>query len=181
MPGNEMQRLEELYPDGLTSHQIVVFFQERGFRMSEATLRKYVQLGILPRSRRVGRKGKHKGSQGIYPHRVLERIYSIKALMDDGYTMDEIKRTLMRFRGRIDDVENTLNELFTEFQRELAQPRFDLSARQDTEKEIDEARRTAQDLMERLECLERRFSEAIPAASELKQESLPEMKGHKYF
>ena len=34
-------------------------------KFSEATLRKYVQLGLLPRSVRVGRKGKHQGSQGI--------------------------------------------------------------------------------------------------------------------
>ena len=39
----------------------------RGEPLSEATFRKYVQLGLLPRSVRVGRKGKHRGSQGLYP------------------------------------------------------------------------------------------------------------------
>jgi len=33
-------------------------FPPRGIRFSEATLRKYVQLGLLPRSVRVGQKGK---------------------------------------------------------------------------------------------------------------------------
>ena len=47
--------------------QIVEAFTDAGVRLSEATFRKWVQLGLLPRSRRVGRKGKHQGSLGLYP------------------------------------------------------------------------------------------------------------------
>jgi hypothetical protein len=53
----ELSEIERQWPGGLTSRQIVDVFTARGFRFSEATLRKYVQLGLLPRSIRVGRKG----------------------------------------------------------------------------------------------------------------------------
>ena len=46
----------------------------KGVRLSEATFRKYVQAGLLPRSKRVGRKGKHRGSQGLYPVEAVRRI-----------------------------------------------------------------------------------------------------------
>jgi hypothetical protein len=49
--------LEEEHADGLTAAQIVEAFTARGVHLSEATFRKWVQLGLLPRSRRVGRKG----------------------------------------------------------------------------------------------------------------------------
>ena len=60
----EIEEIERAWPDGMTSRQIVDVFETRGIRFSEATLRKYVQLGLLPRSVRVGRKGKHRGSCG---------------------------------------------------------------------------------------------------------------------
>ena len=61
----ELLEIERTWPNGLTSRQIVDVFETRGIRFSEATLRKYVQLGLLPRSVRVGRKGKHRGSCGM--------------------------------------------------------------------------------------------------------------------
>ena len=61
------RRSRRSYPDGLSTQQIVELFAVEGERLSEATFRKYVQLGLLPRSVRVGRKGKHRGSQGRYP------------------------------------------------------------------------------------------------------------------
>src|SRR5678815_1690657 len=74
----ELEEIEHSWPDGMTSRQIVDVFETRGIRFSEATLRKYVQLGLLPRSVRVGRKGKHQGSQGMYPARVVRQIQRIK-------------------------------------------------------------------------------------------------------
>lgn len=177
----DLRRMTESHPEGFTSQQIVTFFQDRGFRMSEATFRKYVQLGLLPRSRRVGAKGKHKGSRGIYPHRVLDRILTVKRLMDEGYTMEEIQGGVMRFRGRIDDVEHTLSELFRGFRKELAAPRFDASMRANAEREIEEAQRTARDLIERLEGLERRLSQSAPQAAADEAETLSESTGKKFF
>jgi len=41
----ELLEIERAWPNGLTSRQIIDVFESRGIRFSEATLRKYVQLG----------------------------------------------------------------------------------------------------------------------------------------
>ncbi len=153
----DLARVHETFPRGLTSKEVVQFFQDRGVRLSEATFRKYVQLGLLPRSKRVGRKGRHKGSTGIYPVKILHRIWRIRELMEEGYTIEEIKRSLMRYRGRIDDVEQSLAELFGEFERELDAVRFDSGRRKAVRREMREAREMADSLLSRLEELERLF------------------------
>jgi len=56
----ELQEIERTSPNGLTSRQIVDVFETRGIRFSEATLRKYVQLGLLPRSVRVGSRAERR-------------------------------------------------------------------------------------------------------------------------
>src|SRR3712207_1701644 len=76
----EIAEIERAWPNGLTSRQIVDVFESRGIRFSEATLRKYVQLGLLPRSVRVGRKGKHRGSCGLYPANVVRRVNLVKGM-----------------------------------------------------------------------------------------------------
>ena len=48
----ELRAIEGTYPDGITATQIVEAFTSRGIRFSEASFRKYVQQGLLPRSRR---------------------------------------------------------------------------------------------------------------------------------
>nr|AAD42855.1 unknown [Myxococcus xanthus DZF1] len=61
---------------GLPARAILKIFRPRGGGLSEATLRKYVQAGLLPRSRRVGRKGKHQGSVGLYPEEAVRASMS---------------------------------------------------------------------------------------------------------
>ena len=73
--------LERKYAAGLSSVEILDVFASHDVALSEATLRKYVQLGLLPRSVRVGRKGKHQGSQGVYPVSVIRQILRIKQMM----------------------------------------------------------------------------------------------------
>ena len=73
----QVREIETTAPEGLTSQELVAAFASRDVKFSEATLRKYVQLGLVPRSRRVGRKGKHLGSRGIYPVRAIRRINAI--------------------------------------------------------------------------------------------------------
>src|SRR5262245_18402737 len=70
----DLRTIHRDFPEGLTSVHIVDIFTTRGIRFSEATFRKYVQQGLLPRSRRVGRKGKHHGSLGLYPSTTVRRI-----------------------------------------------------------------------------------------------------------
>ena len=59
----EIEKIEKDFAAGVPARTILEIFQPKGVRLSEATFRKYVQAGLLPRSRRVGRKGKHRGSQ----------------------------------------------------------------------------------------------------------------------
>ena len=98
----ELDEIERSWPDGMTSRQIVDVFETRGIRFSEATLRKYVQLGLLPRSVRVGRKGKHRGSCGLYPSHVIRRVNVVKGMMAQDRTIEEIQRSFARFK---DDIE----------------------------------------------------------------------------
>src|SRR5262245_57154772 len=83
----ELDRLRQQRPDGLTAHEIVELFRARGVRMTEATFRKYVQLGLLPRSRRVGRKGRHRGSLGLYPVEAVRRVDLIKRALANRTTI----------------------------------------------------------------------------------------------
>ena len=108
---DEFDELEERFPQGLSAAQIVEFFAPRGVKLAQATFRKYVQLGLLPRSRRIGEKGKHKGSRGLYPAAAVRRIHHIKELMDEGMTLEEIRGSFMYFRGQLDGVERSLDEL----------------------------------------------------------------------
>lgn len=48
----ELERLERVHAEGMSVQQIVDAFTARGSRLTEATFRKYVQLGLLPRDRK---------------------------------------------------------------------------------------------------------------------------------
>jgi len=109
---DEFDRLETEYPQGISAAQIVDFFAPKGVRLAQATFRKYVQLGLLPRSRRVGEKGKHRGSRGLYPASAARRIHLIKSLMDEGMTLEDIRGSFVFFRGQLDGVERSLDEIF---------------------------------------------------------------------
>ncbi len=74
--------IEAQSPQGLTSAELLELCERYGKPLSEASLRKYVQLGLLPRSVRVGEKGKHRGSKGIYPVRIVRLLVLIRELMD---------------------------------------------------------------------------------------------------
>src|SRR3954462_9217096 len=118
----EIEEIERTWPDGLTSRQIVDVFETRRVRFSEATLRKYVQLGLLPRSVRVGRKGKHRGSCGVYPAHGVRRVIAVKGMMAENRTIEEIQRSFARFKDDIDAVEKDLRDLITGIEREAKGP-----------------------------------------------------------
>jgi hypothetical protein len=154
----EILEIERAWPNGLTSRQIVDVFETRGIRFSEATLRKYVQLGLLPRSVRVGRKGKHRGSCGMYPALVIRRVNVVKAMMAEDRTIEEIQRSFLRFKDDIDSVQKDLRELIACFEREAKTPAGDAASRRELEQEITEAKRAAGELVRRISSLERRIS-----------------------
>ncbi len=120
----EIERIESQFAAGLTAQAIVELFRPKGVRLSEATFRKYVQAGLLPRSRRVGRKGKHRGSQGLYPVEAVRRINAIKKMMAEGMTLEEIKRSFVFFKNHIDQVGRGLIEVFDTFEHELTERPF---------------------------------------------------------
>jgi hypothetical protein len=156
----ELLQIERAWPEGLTSRQIVDVFETRGIRFSEATLRKYVQLGLLPRSVRVGRKGKHRGSCGIYPAHVIRRVNAVKGMMADNLTIEEIQRSFVRFKDDIDTVEGDLRNLLAGFEREARGAGGSSPERsRELEKEILEAKRAVGELVRRIASLERRIAE----------------------
>lgn len=115
----EIERIERDHARGVSARVIVDVFAERGVRLSEATFRKYVQAGLLPRSRRVGRKGKHRGSQGLYPVEAVRRINAIKKMMAAGLTLEDIKGSFVVLRNHIDLANRELGEVFDTLERIL--------------------------------------------------------------
>ncbi len=162
----ELQEIERASANGLTSREIVDVFETRGIRFSEATLRKYVQLGLLPRSVRVGRKGKHRGSCGIYPCHVVRRVNTVKGMMADNLTIEDIQRSFVKFKDDIDGLEQDLRDLLSSFEREAKGPTNKSAERRgELEREIVEAKRAAGELVRRISSLERRLSERDDAAT----------------
>jgi DNA-binding transcriptional MerR regulator len=147
LPLDEIARVEREHPSGITSSQVVRLFEARGARLSAATFRKYVQLGLLPRSRRVGRKGKHTGSTGVYPTSVVRRIAVIKRMMAEGYTVEDIRGSFVTLRNRLEDVEKGLGDLVAELARKArVHPR-----RKQFEVELVRAEREARAALRRIE------------------------------
>jgi DNA-binding transcriptional MerR regulator len=118
---SQVRDIESASPDGLTSAELVAAFASRQIRFSEATLRKYVQLGLVPRSRRVGRKGKHLGSRGVYPTRAVRRINTIKKLMAERYTIEEIQARFLVFKDSIETLDEAVSELTRLFEEKVAE------------------------------------------------------------
>lgn len=149
---DEFDALEAQFPAGISAAQIVDFFAPRGVKLAQATFRKYVQLGLLPRSRRVGEKGKHRGSKGLYPAAAVRRIHLIKALMDEGMTLEEIRHSFVFFRGQLDGVERSLDELFAALEKAVAEkPELRPSRRRELERLLDQSRRQANQFVKEME------------------------------
>jgi hypothetical protein len=161
----DLDSIEKAHAAGLTAAQVVELFQQRGVKLSEATFRKYVQLGLLPRSRRVGRKGKHQGSMGLYPATVVRRVNAIKRMMAEAYTIEDIQRSFLRFKDEIESVERGLKDLFLGFERELRAPEFDAGRRKTLAREIEDTKKLAGELVGRIEGLERQIVSPLERAA----------------
>ena len=144
---DEIARIERERASGISSGEVVRLFESKGARLSAATFRKYVQAGLLPRSRRVGRKGKHTGSSGLYPVAVVRRIALIKRMMAEGYTVEDIRGSFVTVRNRLEDVEKGLQELVEELSlKARVHPR-----RRQFEDELVQAEREVKKALERIE------------------------------
>jgi DNA-binding transcriptional MerR regulator len=153
---DELATIEETYKDGLTAVQIVEVFTRRGVKFSEASFRKYVQQGLLPRSRRVGRKGKHRGSLGLYPAKTVRRINAVKRLMIEGHTIEEIQGQHLLYTDLVENIGEGLIELLDRLDADAAGPSSSPERRKALHKDLVETRRMSDELTRRLTDLARR-------------------------
>lgn len=145
---DELDAIEREYPQGLSSETILGLLHSKGIKLTEATLRKWVQLGLLPRSRRVGLKGGQPGSLGLYPAGVVRRIQRLRTMMRE-LTIDEIKHRLPFVRGDVEELERTLDRIFGQ---------LDGAAGGQRVRELGEARRIASELIERIGGIQARLA-----------------------
>lgn len=158
----QIREIEAQNAEGLTSQDLVRVFNDRRVRFSEANLRRYVQLGLVPRSRRIGQKGMHQGSHGLYPVRSVRRINLIKKLMAERYSLEEIQQKFLAFQDDIEVLDEASAKLLEGFEGRIAEqsagPRRDrLFA------ELESVKRAAKDLLEAVQRLERILVPAVGA------------------
>ncbi len=149
----ELDALERQYPEGMNVQQVVEIFTRRGHRLTESTFRKYVQLGLLPRSVRVARGGRRRGSQGLYPTASVRQLVRIRELMKQGNTIEEIQQEFLFVRGDIDALRRQLDRVYVAFEESFAK-----SPDRDLDAALVEARASGLVLMEKLEAMERRVT-----------------------
>jgi BMFP domain-containing protein YqiC len=152
-----LSRIEREHSAGLTSVEILDVFASYGLRLSEATLRKYVQLGLLPRSVRVGKKGKHQGSKGVYPVSVIRQILQIKRMMADSYTIEQIQKEFLFMRSDLEQLERTLGSIFKKLDTVLKTQKKDVTTQVMT-REVGDARSLSKELLQRLHAIENRIT-----------------------
>lgn len=158
---DELRAIEASHAGGITAVQIVEVFTSRGVKFSEASFRKYVQQGLLPRSKRVGRKGKHRGSLGVYPAKTVRRINAVKQWMADGFTIEQIQGQFLLYTDLVEGIAEGLSELGERLSADLEQPQH-AAQRKQLAKELGELRADSDRLVERAHELARRV--ATPSA-----------------
>lgn len=161
-----LANLERQYASGLTSSELIDVCASHGIQLSEANLRKYVQLGLLPRSVRVGRKGKHKGSLGLYPARAIRQLVRIKEMMAKRYTIEEIRRDFLFVRADIEQLEETLGCIFQALAKVLKQRRQDTSGGM-VSREVNQAKKQSRELVTQLSSIESRLMSSRAAVTPL--------------
>jgi len=154
---DELSRIEREHAEGITSEQIVDLFNRKGLRFTEATLRKYVQLGLLPRSRRVAIAGAQRGSQGLYPATVIRRVQHLKSLLTQ-FTIEEIQREFLFVRGDIEELSQSLERVFAALGTAAKPADTQDPHSRAVLRELTEARELAADLMAKLTSVETRLS-----------------------
>lgn len=164
LEAEEVLAIEANHPQGMTSAQIVDAFAGKGLRFSEATFRKYVQLGLLPRSHRVGSKGKHKGSRGIYPAGTVRQINEIRRMMAENYTIEEITRRFAFVGGEIEELRRLLERVIERLEESARAENTGDFVTMGVRRQIEEARRCAAELIELIEAAARRLGEQARAA-----------------
>lgn len=151
IPARTIADIEKANPEGLSSKQILELFAQSGERLSEATLRKYVQLGLLPRSRRVGQKGKHRGSRGIYPVEVVRRVDEIRRAMESGETLESLARAAQATRAKLALVRVAMDEALEAAERDVQGRDLDRSKRSQLKGQLSDLRKSSKNWLKDLE------------------------------
>ena len=151
LSARKLAEIERAHPDGLSSKEIIRVLGEQGESLTEATLRKYVQLGLLPRSRRVGQKGKHRGSRGIYPVEVIRRVDEIRRAMEQGETLEELARAAPAVRAKLSSSRVAMEEALEAAETDLTGRQIDKKARTSYRTELGSLRREAKSWLKALE------------------------------
>ena len=154
----DLQEVEQSHPKVMTVQEIVDAFATRGERLSEATFRKYVQLGLLPRSVRMGRKGKHRGSQGFYPATTVRQLDHIRRLMAQGFTIEEIQKEFLFVRGDIEALSRQIERVHAAMDAAMDGRGGQDDADDVVVKALSEARELGDALLEKLRAAERRLA-----------------------
>lgn len=149
----DLTEVETRFAEGMTVQQIVDAITAKGDRLTEPTFRKYVQMGLLPRSVRVGRKGKHRGSQGLYPATVVRQIVQLRRLMAEGFTIGEIQSEFLSLRGDIEALTKHLERVLEAMKAASVGRGDDI-----VDRTVREARALSDELTTKLESVERRLS-----------------------
>lgn len=136
----ELKRIESKHAEGISSADTVQIFVQKGERFSEATLRKYVQLGLLPKSRRVGARGRHRGSSGRYPVAIVRIINDIKRALEQGATLEEIRLSRVGLVGEVESLQRQAVQVMKHFEEAVAR-QDDRAKRGTLKKSLDEHRR----------------------------------------
>ena len=151
LSARKLAEIERAYPNGLSSKEIIRVLDEHGEPLTEATLRKYVQLGLLPRSRRVGQKGKHRGSRGIYPVEVIRRVDEIRRAMEQGETLEELARAAPAVRAKLSSSRVAMEEALDAAETDLGGRIIDKKQRTSYRAELGSLRRDARGWLKALE------------------------------
>jgi len=155
----EIEAFEEEHPEGMSVHEIVAAHVEHGIRLTEATFRKYVQLGLLPQSVRVGRKGKHRGSQGLYPVSAIRQLEEIRRLMARGFTIEEIQRDFLFVRSDLEELRRGLDRVSEAFSAAInASEEAGNLESEELREELEAVKGEGETLLRRFEALERRLT-----------------------
>lgn len=153
LTARQIADIERQNAEGLSSKQILDVFSGAGEKLSEATLRKYVQLGLLPRSRRVGQKGKHRGSRGIYPVEVVRRVDEIRRAMQTGSTLEDLAKAAQATRAKLSHARVSLEEAIEAAEADLGARELDRASRTKLKSTLTSLKKDAKDWLKGLDRL----------------------------
>ena len=106
---------------------------------------------------RVGRKGKHQGSQGIYPVSVVRQILRIKQMMAESYTIEQIQREFLFIRSEVEQLESMLARIFKKLDGVLKERKAE-RVTSAVQRDVGDARSLSKELMARLTAIESKLT-----------------------